>query len=263
MADEVQYQVDGAVARVTINRPEARNALAPSTLLALRAALDRAAADDGARVVVLAGAGDVAFSAGADMGAGDRGVFTDPKSYAAHEQRAGFPELFRAMHACPRPIVGKVRGYCLAGGLGVALACDLLIAGEGASFGTPEVRRGLFPMVVWAELVRNVGLKRALELVLVGERIDAREAERIGLVNRVVPDADLDGEVDALAARLAGFSPAVLGLGKRACYTAAELGYSEALEYLRSQLSINLLTEDSAEGLAAFREKRDPEFTGR
>lgn len=263
MADEVLYDVRGPLATLTINRPEARNALAPTTLRQLREALDRAASDREVRVVVLTGAGEQAFSAGADMGGGRSGVFTDPKSYEAYLSRAGFPDLFEAMHACPRPIIGKVRGYCLAGGFGVALACDLLVAGQSAVFGTPEVRRGLFPMVIFAEIVRNLGLKAAMEMVLLGERMSADAAARLGFVNRVVPDADLDVEVDALARRMAESSPAVLGLGKRACYTAADMTHAQALEFLRSQLSINLLMDDAAEGLAAFREKRAPRFRGR
>ena len=262
MADEVLYEVRDGVARVTINRPEARNALSPAALEGLCGAMDRAGGDEAARVVVLTGAGDRAFSAGADMSGGKSGTFADPRSFAAYQVRGGFTRLFAAMHACPRPIIGVVRGYCLAGGFGVALACDLLVAGESARFGTPEVRRGLFPMMIFAEIVRNLGRKHALELVMLGELVDAQAAARMGFVNRVVPDAELDVAAGELAAQLAGFSPAVLGLGKRACYTAADMTYPQALEFLRSQLSVNLLTEDAAEGLAAFREKRDPVFRG-
>jgi enoyl-CoA hydratase/carnithine racemase len=263
MADEVLYEVRDQVATLTINRPEVRNALSPQALEALCEAFQRAAGDPEAHAVLLTGAGDRAFSAGADMSGGKSGTFADPKSFEAYEMRGGFTRLFSAMHACPRPIIGVVRGYCLAGGFGVALACDLLLAGESARFGTPEVRRGLFPMMIFAEIVRNVGLKRAMELVLLGELVDAHAAERMGFVNRVVPDTELAAAADELAAQLAGYSPAVLGLGKRACYTAADMTFPQALEFLRSQLSVNLLTEDAAEGLDAFREKRDPVFRGR
>jgi enoyl-CoA hydratase/carnithine racemase len=260
---EVLYEVRGGVCAITINRPEARNALSPATLRALREHFERAATDPEVRVVVLTGAGDRAFSSGADLTAGEAGTFADLRSFDAYEERAGFPALFRAMHACPRPVVGKVRGYCLAGGFGVALACDLLVAAETAVFGTPEVRVGLFPMVIFAEISRNVGLKRAMELVLTGSRIDARRAEALGIVNRVVPEARLDEEVEALAQEIGKLSPSVLGLGKRACYAALDMGYAESLEFLRSQLTVNLLTEDAAEGLNAFREKREPRFRGR
>lgn len=263
MTEPILYEVRDAIATLTINRPEARNALSPAMLEGLRAAFERAGDDEAVRVVVLKGSGDRAFSAGADMGGGLGGTFVDPKSYGAYASRGAFTRLFHAMHACPRPVIGKVRGYCLAGGFGVALACDLLIASETAVFGTPEVQRGLFPMMIFAEIMRNVGLKRAMELVLTGERVDARRAEAMGFVNRVVADAALDAETDALAQRLAGFSAAVLGLGKRACYTALDIPYEQALEFLRGQLSVNLLTEDAAEGLAAFREKREPVFRGR
>jgi enoyl-CoA hydratase/carnithine racemase len=262
MSEEIVYEVSSGVATVVINRPEARNALTPSALDALRAALERAGEDPGVGCVVLTGAGERAFCSGADMGSGERGVFEDPKSYKAYETRGGFPRLFEAMHRCPRPILGKVRGHCLAGGFGVALACDLLIAGESARFGTPEVRRGLFPMVIFAEIVKNLPLKRAFELCLLGEPVSAREALEFGFLNRVVPDAELDATVAEWSGRLASLSPAVLGLGKRAAWTAADMTHAQALEFLRSQLSINLLTEDSAEGLRAFREKRSPHFRG-
>ena len=263
MANPVLYEVRDRVATVTINRPEQRNALSPAALDGLRAAFARAGSDDEVGAVVLTGAGDRAFCSGADMSGGSAGAFTDPKSYDAYLVRAGFPELYSALHACPRPIVGKVRGYCLAGGFGLALACDLIVAASSASFGTPEVRRGLFPMVIFAEISRNLGLKRAMELVLLGDRIDGETALGWGFVNSVVPDAELDLRVDEMASRLASYSPAILGLGKQACHTAAEMTYPQALQFLRSQLSINLLTEDSAEGLAAFREKRDPVWKGR
>ncbi len=262
MSEEILYRSGDGIAEVVINRPEARNALTPSALEALCAALERAGADREVRCVVLSGAGERAFCSGADMGTGDRGIFEDPKSYRAYEMRGGFPRLFETMHRCPRPIVGKVRGHCLAGGFGVALACDLLVAGESASFGTPEVRRGLFPMVIFAEIVKNLPLKRALELCLLGEPVSAREAFGYGFLIRVVPDAELDGAVAELAGRLAALSPVVLGLGKRAAWVAADMTHAQALEFLRSQLSINLLTEDSVEGLRAFREKRPPRFRG-
>lgn len=263
MPDEVLTRVADRVATLTINRPEQRNALSPSALEALRGEFVRLGADPEVRAIVLCGSGDRAFCSGADMGGGSSGVFNDPHSYEAYVGRRGFPDLFEAMHDCPRPIVAAVRGYCLAGGLGVALACDLIVCGEGARFGTPEVQRGLFPMMIFAEIVRNLGLKQAMELVLMGELLDGPRAREFGFVNRCVPDDDLDRAVAEISTRLASFSPAVLGLGKRACYTAADMGFRQALEFLRSQLSINLLTEDSREGLEAFRDKRDPHFRGR
>ena len=257
------YEVRDGICTITINRPDVRNALSPGAFRELREAFDRAGSDPDVRVVVLTGAGDQAFSAGADLSGGGSGTFADPRSYAAHQDRGEVPALLRAMHACPRPVIGKVRGYCLAGGFGVALACDLLVASESAVFGTPEVRIGLFPMVIYAEIVRNVGLKAAMELLLTGKRIDANRAERLGIVNAVVPEDRLDAEVDELARTLSRFSPVVLGLGKRACNLAADMTYEQALEFLRGQLAVNLLTEDSGEGLEAFREKRDPDFVGR
>jgi len=263
MPQEIRYEVKDAIATLTIDRESVRNALSTTTLRELREAFQHAGQDPEVRVVVLTGAGERAFCAGADMGASSDAAFADPRSYQGYLSRSGFPDLFRAMHDCPRPIIAKVRGFCLAGGLGVALACDMIVAGENATFGTPEVERGLFPMMVFAEIVRNLGFKHAMELVLVGDRWSAKQANEQGWVNRVVPEAQLDSEVGALATRLAGYSPAVLGLGKRACYTAVDMAFPQALEFLRSQITINLLTEDTAEGLAAFREKRTAKFEGR
>jgi len=255
----VRYQAEGGQALLTIDRPKARNALSPQVLDGLMAALDRAEADPAARVVVLTGAGEKVFCAGGDLGQmGGEGGFL-----ATHDGRRAYGRLLLRLQDIRKPTVARVNGHALAGGLGLVLACDLAVAAEHAEVGTPEIDVGLFPMMMMALLQRHLGRKRALEMVLTGERLPAREALSLGLLNRVVPAAELDTTVGALAGKLAGKSQAVLALGRRAFFTAEDLPLPAALEYLASQLSLNVLTEDAAEGVTAFIEKRPPKWNDR
>ncbi|WP_309894273.1 enoyl-CoA hydratase-related protein [Archangium sp.] len=255
----VRYQAEGGQALLTIDRPKARNALSPEVLNGLMAALDRAEADPAARVVVLTGAGEKVFCAGGDLGQmGGEGGFL-----ATHDGRRAYGRLLLRLQDLRKPTVARVNGHALAGGLGLVLACDLAVAAEHAEVGTPEIDVGLFPMMMMALLQRHLGRKRALEMVLTGERLPAREALSLGLLNRVVPAAELDTTVGALAGKLAGKSQAVLALGRRAFFTAEDLPLPAALEYLASQLSLNVLTEDAAEGVTAFIEKRPPKWNDR
>lgn len=259
--EQVLYEVSGRVATVTINRPEAHNALTPEVMDGIQSFLDRAAGDVGVRAMVLRGAGGRAFCAGADLGAG-LGV-TDASFLDRHEARARYAELLLAMQRFPKPILGAVEGYCMAGGLGLCLACDLAIAAEDAQFALPEIKRGLWPYMVTALLIRHVGPKRALELSMTGERISAHDAERLGLVNKCVPRAEFGSQVEEMARKLASFSPAVMALGKRSFYAMADLPLERALDYLASQLTHNTQLEDMAEGIAAFLQKREPNWKGR
>jgi enoyl-CoA hydratase/carnithine racemase len=255
----VRYQAQGGQALLTIDRPKARNALSPQVLDGLMAALDRAEADPAARVVVLTGAGEKVFCAGGDLGQmGGEGGFL-----ATHDGRRAYGRLLLRLQDIRKPTLARVNGHALAGGLGLVLACDLAVAAEHAEVGTPEIDVGLFPMMMMALLQRHLGRKRALEMVLTGERLPAREALSLGLLNRVVPAAELDATVGALAGKLAGKSQAVLALGRRAFFTAEDLPLPAALEYLASQLSLNVLTEDAAEGVTAFIEKRPPKWNDR
>ena len=255
----VRYQAEGGQALLTLDRPKARNALSPQVLDGLMAALDRAEADPAARVVVLTGAGEKVFCAGGDLGQmGGEGGFL-----ATHDGRRAYARLLLRLQDIRKPTVARVNGHALAGGLGLVLACDLAVAAEHAEVGTPEIDVGLFPMMMMALLQRHLGRKRALELVLTGERLPAREALSLGLLNRVVPATELDTTVGALAGKLAGKSQAVLALGRRAFFTAEDLPLPAALEYLASQLSLNVLTEDAAEGVTAFIEKRPPKWNDR
>lgn len=257
-AGEVRYAAQGRQALVTIDRPKARNALSASVVQGLMEAIARAEADPGVRVLVLTGAGEKVFCAGGDLGQMGEGGFL-----GMHEGRRAYATLLTRLQGCRKPTVARVNGHALAGGLGLVLACDLAVAAEAAEFGTPEIDVGLFPMMMMALVQRHVGRKRALELVMTGDRVPSREALALGLVNRVVPAAELDAAVGALAEKLAGKSQAVLALGKRAFFTAEDLPLPAALEFLASQLSLNVMSEDAAEGVTAFLEKRAPKWNDR
>ncbi len=256
---EVLYDRQDKVATITINRPQRRNSLNPDALEGLHRYLDQAEKDAEAGAIVLTGAGGH-FCAGADLG----GNFGSQESFLEmHEDRAPYAELLLKMNKCKKPILAAIEGYCLAGGMGLCLASDVIIAGEEARFGLPEIKRGLWPYMVTALLIRNVGRKKALELCMTGELIAAAEAERIGLINYCVPRDSLADRVSSMAKRLSSFSPAVMGLGKASFYRIADMTTDDALHYLRAQLTINTQVEDLREGIAAFMEKRDPVWKGR
>lgn len=258
MSELLVAPADG-VTTLTLNRPAARNALTATLLADLRGALDAACRDDATRVVVLTGAGEKAFCAGADLTAMGAGA----GMLEGHAARRRYLECIEALWFLPKPTLAAVNGAALAGGLGLVLACDLAVAADTATFGTPEVGVGLMPMMVMALLQRHLGRKKALELVYTGDRLDAAEALRLGLVNAVVPAAELPAAAAALAARLAAQSPAALRLGKEAFQTAADLEFTKALRHLLSMLDLIAGTEDAAEGVSAFLEKRPPRWKGR
>lgn len=256
---EVLYDAADGIARVTINRPERRNAMSYGVMQGLRDAVAAAKADAGVRVVVLTGAGDRAFCAGADLG----GIADNAGAAAAHDGRGLLADLFRELWALGKPTIARVRGYALAGGFGLALACDFVVAADDAQFGTPEVNVGLWPYMITVPLLRSMPAKKVLELQATGRRVDATEAERIGFVTRVVPVDGLDAAVDELAGSLASKSPLVLRWGRDAFYRVLEMDADAALDYLQGMLSVHTLSEDAAEGVAAFAEKRTPEWKGR
>jgi enoyl-CoA hydratase len=256
---DVRYEVAGAVARVTIDRPERRNAMSFGVMEGLREAAAAAKADDDVRVLVLTGAGEKAFCAGADLGSGG---IADGVS-AAHDGRGMLADLFRDLWGLGKPTIARVRGYALAGGFGLALACDFVVAADDAQFGTPEVNVGLWPYMITVPLLRSMPPKRVLELMMTGRRVDAAEAVRIGFVTRVVPVAELDGAVDELAATLASKSPLILRWGRESFYRVLDLDPDDALAYLQAMLTVTSASEDTAEGVAAFAEKRPPEWKGR
>jgi enoyl-CoA hydratase/carnithine racemase len=262
---ELLHEVSDGVARITINRPARRNAMTWAVISGLREAMARAKADPATRVVVLTGAGDQAFCAGADLGgmAGGDGGDDGGGFAAAHDARGELARLFLDMYGLGKPTIARVRGFALAGGFGLALACDLVIAADDAQFGTPEINVGLWPYMITVPLMRSMPPKKALELMMTGRRVGAEEAERIGFVNRVVPVGQLDAAVDELATGLAGRSPAIMKLGRDSFYEVWDMAAADALAVLHPMLTITTLTEDSAEGIAAFAEKRPPRWKGR
>ncbi len=256
--DELLYAVAGATATITINRPARRNALDAAVLREIARRLDEAARDPAVRVVVLTGAGDRTFCAGADLAAIEGGGFL-----AMHEGRGLFVEVVRRLLRSERPTIARLNGHALGGGFGLALACDLAVAAEDAEVGTPEVDLGLFPMMIMPLIFRHaVHRRRALEMILLGERLKAPDAVAQGFLNRAVPRAELDATVAALADRFAGKSPAALRLGREAYRVMSEMPFDGALDYLKAMLTINALTDDAAEGVAAFLQKRRPQWKG-
>ncbi len=259
MPDPVLFELTDGVATITLNEPATRNALSPELLSGLIDAFRRADADPDARCVVLCSSHERTFSSGANLGGFAGEVPLVHKHFASER----FVDLFRLIGSLSIPTLCAVRGHVLAGALGIALACDLIVASEDATFGTPEINVGAFPFMIMALIFRNVPRKRATELLLLGERWSAQDALTAGIVNRVVPAGELDAFVADWAAKLASKSPVIMRLGKEAMRRQLDMPLDDALDYLRSQLSLALSTEDIVEGVTAFFEKRDPVWRGR
>jgi enoyl-CoA hydratase/carnithine racemase len=249
---------DRGVATIALNQPETRNALSDELLGELTAAFEAARDDDAVRCVVLTSTHDRVFSAGANLG----GFAAEVPLVHKHLATERFPRLFRLIGELGKPSLCAANGHVLAGALGIALACDLVIAREGARFGTPEINVGLFPFMIMALIYRNVPRKKTNEMLLLGEQISAEEAERIGIVNRVVAPDGFEETVREWAERLAGKSPVMMRLGKDAMFRQLDMPFLEALDFLRAQLTIALSTEDLREGVTAFFEKREPHWKG-
>jgi enoyl-CoA hydratase len=256
----LRYDVaDTGVATIALDQPETRNALSEELLGELIDALQAARDDDTVRCVVLTSTHEKVFSAGGNLG----GFAAEVPLVHKHFATERFPALFRLLGELGKPSICAANGHVLAGALGIALACDLVIAREGARFGTPEINVGLFPFMIMALIYRNVPRKKTNELLLLGEQISAEEAERIGIVNRVVPAAEFDEAVRGWAEKLAGKSPVMMRLGKDAIFRQLDMDFLDALDFLRAQLTIAFSTEDIQEGVRAFFEKRDPNWSGR
>jgi enoyl-CoA hydratase len=255
----VKYEVADGVATVTLNNPEKRNMLSGQMLIELVDAMKTARDAEEVRAVVLTGAGDKVFCAGADLG----GFAADVPLVQKHFATDLFLEFFRLMPRLGKPTLCAANGHVLAGGMGLALSCDLLVAKEGATFGTPEINVGAFPYMIMAIIYRNVPRKRVNEMMLLGERLSAEQAVEYGLANKVVPEAEFDAVVAEWAGQLASKSPVLMRLGHDAMYRQQDMALDDALEYLRSQLSLTFSTEDIVEGVTAFFEKRDPQWKGR
>jgi enoyl-CoA hydratase/carnithine racemase len=254
----LEYSATGGVGRLTINRPEKRNALTFEVMQGMRDALARAATDDDIRVVVVAGAGEKAFCAGADLGS-----TMSAGEAAAHDARGMLADVFRTMWSMGKPSIARVHGYALAGGFGLAMACDFVVAADDAVLGTPEIDVGLWPHMITVPLLRSLPPRVVLELITTGRRISPDELHRHGAINRVVPIDGLDAAVDELAATLASKSPIAMRYGLRGFRRAQEMTDDAALDMLQAMLTVTTHTEDAAEGVAAFAEKRAPVWKGR
>ncbi len=256
-AKDLLYRLDGNTAWITINRKEKRNSISSNVVTLFFEYLDQAENDPSVRAVCITGAGDKAFCSGADLGnmaAEDVSENSPARNYA---------QLMKRVASFPKPTVARVNGYCLAGGTGFMLACDIVIAKEEAEFGTPEVNVGLWPMMIGALIFRNAMKKKAMEMVLLGQKLSAKEAENMGMVTRVVPSEKLDEEVNRILSILSEKSPVGMRLGKEAFYAMDTMNFEEALDYLSGKLVEVASTEDAKEGLTAFLEKRKPQFKGK
>ena len=249
------YRVGNGIGTVTINREAQRNAITPEAIRRFHAYLDEAEQDPGVKALLVTGAGDKAFCTGAQL--------SGATTTEGRDLFADYADLLDKLIRFPKPTVARVKGFCLAGGMGFMLACDIVIASDDARFGTPEVNVGLWPMMIGALIFRNVLQKKAMEMILLGERMIAQEALDMGLITRVVPAADLDGEVKKVLSNLTSKSPIGMKIGKEAFYSMANLPLKDALQFLSEKLKEVVGTEDAKEGITAFIEKREPRFTGR
>jgi len=249
------YRVEKNIARFTINREPQRNAISLEAVTLFLKHLDEASTDPNVRVISITGAGEKAFCSGADLtSAADGKIERGFKRYAA---------LLKKLAGYPKPTLARVNGACMAGGMGLMLACDIVIAKNEATFGTPEVKVGLWPMMIGALIYRNVLRKKAMEMVLLGERFGAAQAVELGLITRSVPSEKLDEEVEHVLRSLATKSPIGMKIGKEAFYAMGDMPFEEAVDFLSGKIAEIASTEDAAEGITAFIEKRTPAFKGK
>ena len=253
--EHLLYRVEKNAARLTINREAQRNAISLEAIELFLKCLDEAEKDKNVRVILITGSGDKAFCSGADLGgAADGTIQQGFKRYA---------KLLTRLSGYPKPVVARINGACMAGGMGLMLACDIVVAKHNASFGTPEVNVGLWPMMIGALIYRNAMRKKAMEMILLGDRMTADQALDMGLITRAVPSDELDEEVTQIVKSLAAKSPVGIKIGKQAFYAMADMPFEEAVDFLSGKIAEVAATEDAREGITAFIEKRKPEFKGK
>jgi enoyl-CoA hydratase/carnithine racemase len=259
MSDPVLIERKGAVQWITINREERRNALNEQVVRTIDAAI-KAAVDDGeVRAIVITGAGDKAFCAGADLAKGTRGFafavdFARPKHYIV--------DLFKRLQECTLPVIARVNGHVMAGGFGLLCACDMAIAADDIRIGTTESKIGVTPMMILPYMLRVLPPRKLQEMCITGEQFSAQDALDWGVVNYVVPRAELDAKLDWLLSRVTDKSPTAIRLGKQAYGAMRDMSLRESLEYAQAMVPVMSSTEDAKEGMAAFQEKRAAKFTG-
>ncbi len=256
--EQVLIGVNGNVATVTLNRPDQRNPLSATMLRDLASAFRWCKDEAGVRVVVLTGAGRV-FCAGADLSSFDGDVSAVEK----FRSRDLFVDLFVLMAELGKPVVGRINGHALAGGFGLACSCDILVSTDTATFGTPEINVGIWPMMIQAILSRSIPRKVLLEMEMLGDRWTAAQLQALGIVNRVVRQDQLDSAVSDISQALAKKSPVAMRLGRDSFYRQQDMDFRAAMHYLHGQFLLVSQTEDSREGIKAFFEKREPDFKGR
>jgi enoyl-CoA hydratase len=250
----VIYEVRGAAAYLTINRPECRNALSAEVFEGLRSGVHAAGKNPSVRALVLAGAGDRAFCAGGDL----RNMNAETDEFTSHYSRAQLAGLLRDLWEVGKPTIARVQGYALAGGFGLALACDFVVASNRAVFGAPEVKAGLWPYMITVPLLHSLRPKDALRLMLTGEHVSAEEGVRLGFVSHLAEHDELDPTIDSLVAELSKVSPQAISLGRTAFYSVLNHDLDARFRMLEASLSVNVSFSDAKEGLTAFSEKRDP-----
>ena len=258
MSEELKIDQRGHALWLTIDRPAQRNAMNSAVLQGIREGLEQAHKDSEVRAVVLTGAGDKAFCAGADLAKGSGSFQFDPS-----QPHAEFADLLRYAQTTTLPLIARINGHCLAGGMGFLAMCDMAVAAESASFGLPEVKIGLFPAQVLAVLQHMAAPRHIAEMCITGEPISAARATEIGLVNYVVPAAELDAKTDWLVQRVVGKSPTAIRRGKAMMRAASDMGFEQSISFLETQIMTLALTEDAKEGRASFVEKRSPNWSGR
>ncbi|MCH9829143.1 MAG: enoyl-CoA hydratase/isomerase family protein [Gammaproteobacteria bacterium] len=259
MSDSVKLERRGAVQWITIDREARRNALNEEVVRIIDRAIAEASADRDCRAIVLTGAGDKAFCAGADLAKGVKGGafavdFSRPRHYIV--------DLFKRLQDCTLPVIARVNGHVMAGGFGILCACDFAIAADDIRIGTTEAKIGVTPMMILPYMLRLLPPRKLQEMCITGEQFSARDALDWGVVNYVVPRPELDDKLDWLLSRIVDKSPTAVRLGKQAFHAMRDMSLRDALEYAQLMVPVMSSTEDAAEGMAAFQDKRKPNFTG-